>query len=608
MHFGDKDFKTHAEIENKIYDIIGVSHKVLTEFIFVEQGQIEGILFNKVAGRVDQKSMQNLCGTQQAELIREYLQTEINSTVPESRSEAIQKTQVKLTDLGATVRECREQLSRARERCLFPDSLEHFKALVARYDAQQAALKATLQANSHIRQYEEELEAEHKLLEQYRRAAVEYADVLASLEPSVKAAYQLKEQHHSSLQSHQARAVATQQLQVLYAVQARPAPIKSHIAADVLEQLQADYNRMMADMQTSYRIANLPAGQLCPTCSQTLSIDHVDHHAALHSKLSQETQAAHDTLTRLTQVGQEDAYAEATYQAQQEAAQRSVTALETLLEKLPRYAPVEEADLKAAEETIAFCERAQLDYQNVSQTIKLSENHTAQLNAGLDRARATSQTMATSLGERVTEDAYREAQTCLSEHERESTVAGEANGRLNSLVRQQQDLEAELLKYQQEELKLGQIRIWRDQVERARGLLHREQLPAVVARIFLEGINRHLARYLEIFEVPFTARLTSEEVLCSFGGKPDVPAGRLSGGQKVMLGLAFRFAIYDQFVSSLGILMLDEPTVYLDDDHVNVAVEMLTRIKSYSRSAGLQLIVVTHDQRLASVFDQTIRV
>ena len=74
-----------------------------------------------------------------------------------------------------------------------------------------------------------------------------------------------------------------------------------------------------------------------------------------------------------------------------------------------------------------------------------------------------------------------------------------------------------------------------------------------------------------------------------------------------MLGIAFRFAIYDLFVNNLGFMVLDEPTVYLDHDRIEGVFELLQRVKGYSQAAGLQLIVVTHEARLQGVFDQTIR-
>ena len=134
----------------------------------------------------------------------------------------------------------------------------------------------------------------------------------------------------------------------------------------------------------------------------------------------------------------------------------------------------------------------------------------------------------------------------------------------------------------------------------------------LMGTVDLDGKNKFsngyekLAKYLELFEAPYLARITDDiSIQCTFGDRV-VPAERLSGGEKVVLGIAFRFAVYELFVSNLGLLILDEPTVYLDSDRIDSVLSLLERVKGYSRSAGLQLIVITHEARLAGVFDQVI--
>ena len=59
-------------------------------------------------------------------------------------------------------------------------------------------------------------------------------------------------------------------------------------------------------------------------------------------------------------------------------------------------------------------------------------------------------------------------------------------------------------------------------------------------------------------------------------------------------------------VQTCALPILDEPTVYLDSDRVDSVLTLLEKAKGYSKSAGLQLVVITHETRLAGVFDQVI--
>jgi DNA repair exonuclease SbcCD ATPase subunit len=191
------------------------------------------------------------------------------------------------------------------------------------------------------------------------------------------------------------------------------------------------------------------------------------------------------------------------------------------------------------------------------------------------------------------------------EKEREtfSCLCGERVELLRRLTIDSQTLEI----YKGEEAIASARCNWRALVERVRMVLHRDQLPNIVAQAYLGALNTKLSDYLSIFESTFMAQIKPDiSIECQFPGGHIATAERLSGGQKVMLGIAFRFAIYDLFAQSLGFMVLDEPTVYLDSDHVESVFTLLERVKSYSAAAGLQLIVVTHEMRLAGVLDKVI--
>jgi DNA repair exonuclease SbcCD ATPase subunit len=76
----------------------------------------------------------------------------------------------------------------------------------------------------------------------------------------------------------------------------------------------------------------------------------------------------------------------------------------------------------------------------------------------------------------------------------------------------------------------------------------------------------------------------------------------------VLLGLAFRFAVYDLFTSTLGVLIIDEPTAYLDEENIDNVFKLLESVKEYSKASGLQVIVISHEPRLMPVFDHVIEV
>lgn len=86
---------------------------------------------------------------------------------------------------------------------------------------------------------------------------------------------------------------------------------------------------------------------------------------------------------------------------------------------------------------------------------------------------------------------------------------------------------------------------------------------------------------------------------------------QLSGGERALFNLSLRCAIYRlltegiEGAATLPPLILDEPTVYLDDGHVTRLVELVEAM----RDLGVeQIILVTHDRELLRAADVTLTV
>ncbi len=80
--------------------------------------------------------------------------------------------------------------------------------------------------------------------------------------------------------------------------------------------------------------------------------------------------------------------------------------------------------------------------------------------------------------------------------------------------------------------------------------------------------------------------------------------GFLSGGERIALGLAFRLALSLYLAGEISLLILDEPTPYLDEERRRRLVDIMGR---YLRKIP-QVIVVSHDEELKDAADRVIRV
>ena len=146
---------------------------------------------------------------------------------------------------------------------------------------------------------------------------------------------------------------------------------------------------------------------------------------------------------------------------------------------------------------------------------------------------------------------------------------------------------------------------------RTRDWFHYANGPRTLANSVLGEMNQDVNRFLSQFTAPFTV-IPSQEM---FGFKVVFTDGRttpkegppdatiLSGGEKVQLAVAFRFASYYMFANKLGLLLLDEPTAYLDSVNIGRFCDLMTQVKQIAKGMNLQVFMCTHEEALMPFAD-----
>jgi DNA repair exonuclease SbcCD ATPase subunit len=231
------------------------------------------------------------------------------------------------------------------------------------------------------------------------------------------------------------------------------------------------------------------------------------------------------------------------------------------------------------QETLAQLARELQELQKVIQETTVTEVEAAQAQGRLDIHNELLQKEATLKGNLVVlEKALRDDRMCLAQ--------------LESIERQAHT-----------------ERKWGEYSLDMRHLVHRDNLPRAVAQNYLDLMQDEINALLVRFDSPFT--VATDDTLsfnATFKDGRRVPASRLSGGEKVLLALAFRVVVNDIFAKDLGLLCLDEPTAGLDDGNLSCLRIAIERLKELSSSRGLQVIMITHEKELAYLFDNVIEV
>jgi exonuclease SbcC len=77
-----------------------------------------------------------------------------------------------------------------------------------------------------------------------------------------------------------------------------------------------------------------------------------------------------------------------------------------------------------------------------------------------------------------------------------------------------------------------------------------------------------------------------------------LPQDYLSGGQKVRLSLAFLIAVQRTLLPNIGLLVLDEPSLHLDDESKRQLSELLGKLSETLFAGNSQIIVCDHDKKV----------
>jgi DNA repair exonuclease SbcCD ATPase subunit len=153
-----------------------------------------------------------------------------------------------------------------------------------------------------------------------------------------------------------------------------------------------------------------------------------------------------------------------------------------------------------------------------------------------------------------------------------------------------------------------QLQQWIDKLGKCRAYAHRDGLPQRVHTAALQLLEKRINPLLAALDAPFevTADPQSARLLAVMQDGETFPTEALSGGQTVSLSIAYRLAVKELFAKHFDMLVLDEPTSWLDTRRMDCLMEVMMRLRRRAAQLNQQIIVVTHSDRLRRVFDQVL--
>lgn len=134
-------------------------------------------------------------------------------------------------------------------------------------------------------------------------------------------------------------------------------------------------------------------------------------------------------------------------------------------------------------------------------------------------------------------------------------------------------------------------------------------VPCIIMENKCRVLADEMSRILRDMNCKFTVEAVPDFQFVAIFEDKDIPAIDLSGGEKVACSVAFRIAMANLFAPEIGLVILDEPTVWLDKKVVRgFGGRILPMLSDMARENTTQYIVPTHEECLAEYFDKNIQI
>lgn len=607
---GDFKLTARADVEEYVEQaLLGVPVDIITHSSVIMQDKLTEGLFTSTAERM--KSFMRLAGLLDIETKRKLLEDEKNKCNIPMLTLNIDETKSKIKSMEDDIA-AKQTSIKAFEETFDETKYELMKSLIEKaknIESARAALKEAVDTHAEF----------SEIVKQIKFSIGETSTRLNSHREKVK---ELKVQADKANVAISAYAKAKSDWDKFTKCVKEIAELETKLSEltdpgeysgpDIAE-LNNLYNEAVAEQNTHNRdiksMQVLDGKAVCPTCNQSVDPEHIS------IALAKAKKAFAEATVIVEEVKKERLAAEKQKRDHEDKVELYRTTKNKLKLQLSTQIAARDV-LGEVHEPKAVSEDSKVikEYDAAVLKVENLERDLAELKDTLQDAVANESKYAgkieeleASAGETVdTEKVFEAKDYVKTETERKeanSEIIGEVRALASQLAKERETLDK--LLQDQEKAKL--LKRYVDYIEFARTALHRNNFPAGRIKAFIDRMLVQTNVYLDIMQsgfsisydntVGFTAHFNDD-------GKA-MRADRLSGGEKIIFALAFRFSV-NELRSDTGFLILDEPTVYLDELHIDRVVEALALVKT-KLVPRVQTIVVTHDERLMAVADSVIR-
>lgn len=578
----------NAQANEHMLSVLGMSFDNLYEACWTPQGSLISLLGAGHAQRV--AFFQRLADTQRAEIVRGVIMEEGLNKLPTypDRTAEIAEIKVKLVQADETL----QNASKTRA---------DMETLLRQYDEAYPAWAAIMQVPLTETQYRsmlanvtEALEYEKRTLDGLQQSLQRLGPKLESvIPPELVQAYMASTKRQDLEQR-----VALAEVGFWDAERTKADLATTPSFQPELQAAKEHMDRCTADWLEAKRKMDMVSSSVCPTCNRPFyEVENGLSKEACAEELRQATAAATTakaSVSAIERKAQMQSSLEASAEAQYQSKLMALNQAKTELAAVPAVPFDPEAYKKALADQASAAEHNK-SIEKLESSITVQQGRVYRAECDFEKIKGA---------QYVTEEHRRQAVEFFAAHENVKKQSAEAFRTVCSAEACITALNNTLDAYSKDVLKQQAVAETRRLFERAREVLHRDNLPKLTMQKMLHGLNALLDQYLSVFETNYSACIDENfDFVCNFATKSGVPARSLSGGQKVALAIAFKFAVSELLANQIPLMVLDEPTVWLDEINKPRLVEVMSKVRDMT-AHGVHVLVATHDTALYPAFSR----
>ena len=184
-------------------------------------------------------------------------------------------------------------------------------------------------------------------------------------------------------------------------------------------------------------------------------------------------------------------------------------------------------------------------------------------------------------------------------------------GQKSSLNTSIQDLEKDIEKFKVDLEEIERTKKIHGFLILIRKAFNRDGIPQLIRQMALESINSMTRNLISRFNLNMEDIRISEDLdvdIMQYGEVKNIT--QLSGGEKTAVSIAMRLAIAKYLGRNISTIMMDEPTIYLDEERRNDLREILQYAMKDLSDEGIfpQIVIITHHTELETAADISLHV